>query len=815
MGMLVNYLVTALRNFARHRLYSFINIVGLAVGLACAIFIILFIRDELSYDKWIPDTQNLYRVENSFYFPGQEPSDSASTPFPVTVAMAAQIPEVAAQTHLIPERMTAKVGDRQFSEFVDVVDPNFFKVIALPLVDGDPATVFANPNSAVLSQEEAKKYFGSQDPVGKTITIDGTHPLTVTGVMRDLPHNTQLVADIAVPNTSKADQLPQSEKQSWTNVDGEAFVRLVPGASPAAALAKMPAILDKNIDAKKEMSLDIPGSKVLQVYLTPFLDVHLKSRTDGGMTRTGSWTIIYGFSAIALLILLIACFNFTNLATARAMMRAREVSLRKVMGAKRKQLMAQFLGESVLTALLALALALAIVEVLLPAYDGFLNRPITLNYASSWPLLAGLICVAIVTGLIAGIYPAVVLSGFRPASSVRAGVKGAAGSGVLRTGLVILQFAISIGLGIAAIVVFAQIQYAERFDLGFQRDRMVIVSGADSMTPATRDSFVHALQANPAVEGVVQSGPVPFVQDVTVETFTTPGASDKFLVRTVDAAPDYPKLYDMRLLTGRWLSWSRGNDINTTKDQGLQNGRNVLLTESAARKFGWTPANAIGRALQQTDAGRATAVTVVGVMADVVMDGLRSRAQPIVFYYNPTHVDMFSVRVKGGQVEQALSAIDATWHRFAPTVAMRRRFLSDMFDRLFVADRQQGAMFGLFVGVAIFIACLGLFGLAAFTAERRTKEIGIRKTFGARTRDIVWLLLWQFSIPVLIANVVAWPIAWFYLHRWLESYAYRISLNPLYFALAGVTALAIAWVTVFAHALRVARSNPVHALRYE
>jgi putative ABC transport system permease protein len=305
------------------------------------------------------------------------------------------------------------------------------------------------------------------------------------------------------------------------------------------------------------------------------------------------------------------------------------------------------------------------------------------------------------------------------------------------------------------------------------------------------------------------------VQDVTVETFIAPGASQQYIVRTIDAAPDYPKLYDMRLLTGRWLSWSRGNDINTTKDQGLENGRNVLLTESAARKFGWSAANAIGRTLQQTDAGRPTVVTVVGVMADVVMDGLRSRAQPIVFYYNPTRIDTFSVRIKGGNVEQALSAIATTWHRFAPTVAMRRRFLSDMFDRLFVADRQQGAMFGLFVGIAIFIACLGLFGLAAFTAERRTKEIGIRKTFGARTRDIVWLLLWQFSRPVLIANVVAWPIAWFYLHRWLESYAYRISLNPLYFAAAGCVALAIAWVTVFAHALRVARSNPVHALRYE
>jgi putative ABC transport system permease protein len=326
---------------------------------------------------------------------------------------------------------------------------------------------------------------------------------------------------------------------------------------------------------------------------------------------------------------------------------------------------------------------------------------------------------------------------------------------------------------------------------------------------------MHALQAEPTIEGAVQSGPVPFMDDVTVETFTTPAAPQKYIVRTVDAAPDFPKLYNMRLLSGRWLSLSRGNDVNTTKGQGLENGRNVLLTEAAARHFGWTAASAVGRTLEQTDAGRPTVVSVVGVLADVMMNGVRSRAEPIIFYYNPNHIDTFSVRVKGGRIQEGLSVIDATWHRFAPAVAMRRRFLSDMFDRLFVADRQQGAMFGLFVGIAVFIACLGLFGLAAFTAERRTKEIGIRKAFGAHTRDIVQLLLWQFSVPVLIANLVAWPIAWFYLHRWLESYAYRISLNPLYFAAAGLAALVIAWITVAGHAVRVARANPVHALRYE
>ncbi|HLY07154.1 MAG TPA: ABC transporter permease [Rhizomicrobium sp.] len=812
--MFRNYLLTALRNFARHKLYSFINIAGLAVGLACAIFIVLFIRDELSYDRWIPDTQNLYQVHGSLHFPGQGTFTSSDAPFPLTIAMAAQIPEVAAQTHLTQERKTAQTGNRQFSELVDVVDPNFFQVIRLPLIEGDPATVFAQPESMVLSQTEAKKYFGDQDPVGKTITVDGIHPLTVTGVMRDLPHNTQLVADIAIPNTSKADDLSPSKKtDGWMSFDSEAFVRLAPGASPAAVLARLAPILDRNIDVKKELNVALPGSKVLDVALTRFTDVHMTP--DDGMTPSGSWTVIYGFAAIALLIVLIACFNFTNLATARAMMRAREVSLRKVVGARRLQLIVQFLGESVLTALIALALALALVEVLLPAYDAFLDRPIGLDYRTSGPLLAGLVGVAVVTGLIAGVYPALVLSGFRPAATLRSGVKGASGSGALRTALVVLQFAISIGLGIAAIVVFAQIRFAQHINLGFERDRMVVISDADRMTPAARESFTHALAADPAIEGVAQSLAAPFVDSVNMVTMNVPGGPQHVYVRIVDASPDLPKMYNMRLLAGRWLSLAHGNDINTDREMPLQDGRNVVLTESAAKRFGWTAQAAIGKRIIETDAGKPLAVTVAGVMADVMMDGVRSRAHPTLLLYNPYGIDTFTVHVRGGHVREGLSAIDATWRRFAPTVAIRRRFLDDMFEGLFVADKEQGAIFGIFVGIAIFIACLGLFGLAAFTAERRTKEIGIRKTFGARTFDIVRLLLWQFSIPVLIANVIAWPVAYYYLHGWLESYAYRIALDPLYFAAAGGAALLIAWITIVGHAVRVARANPVHALRYE
>jgi len=810
--MFLNYLVTAIRNFARHKLYSFINVVGLAVGLACAIFIILFIRDELSYDRWIPDSADLYRAEAWFYFPGHGTDRTANVPFQVTPSMLAGIPEVRAQTHLIPESMTAKVGDRQFSEFVDVVDPDFFQLIRLPLAQGNPATVFAQPESIVLSQAIAKKYFGSADPIGRTVVMDGEHPLTVTGVMRDLPSNTQLVADIALPNTSKADKLPLSEKDKWFNIDGEGFVRLAPGVDPNVVLAKLKPILDKNIDTRKELNIQIPGSQALQMHLTRFRDDHLTSDNYGGLATAGNWATIYGFAAIAALILLIACFNFMNLATARAMLRAREVSLRKTMGASRRQLVAQFLGESVFIALIASILALAIVEILLPAYNGFLGRTIRLNYLQDWDVTLGILGLAVGAGLLGGIYPALVLSGFRPAAILKTNAAKQSGSGLLRTTLVVAQFSISIGLGIAAIVVFAQIRHARQVDLGFDRNNLVVISGADDLSPSLRDSLSHALAAEPSIAGVAQSWSTPFGHSIDNETIQLPGEPQTYDIRTIDVDPDFPRVYGMKFLAGRSLSLSRGEDINSaTGDAVVNDGRNVLINAAAVGRFGYTMQDAVGK----TFAVGTAHVTVVGVLGDAKVDGVRTPSIPIIYYYNPSRIDSLSVRVKSGQIETALTAIDKTWRQFAPTHPIRRRFLSEMFDRLFKADEKQGAMFGIFVGIAIFIACLGLFGLAAFTAERRTKEIGVRKVFGARTRDIVRLLLWQFSVPVLIANLIAWPVAWYYLSHWLEGYAYRITLNPIYFLAASAIALLIAWATVMTHAIRVARANPINALRYE
>jgi putative ABC transport system permease protein len=822
--MLHNYLITALRNFTRHKLYSFINIAGLTVGFACVIFILLFLRDELSYDAWVPDSQNVYRVEVTFYPPGMAPIPFAATPFPIGPTMQTDIPGVMAQTHMAPQNMTAQVGDRSFPAWVDVVDPNFFQVIELPFAQGDPAAAFLQPESIVLSQATAKRFFGATNPIGKTLLMSGSHALTVTGILRDLPHNTHLVIDMIIPNTSKADLMGFSTKRNdwmsqWFDTGaGFEYIKLSPHADLGAVEKRLPPMLDRHVDLKANYAFNMRGSSAMHLHLTPFRRVHLTP--FGDMERGSRWGTIYGFAAIAALIILIACINYMNLATARAMARAREVSLRKVMGATRKQLIAQFMGESVIMALIALVLASAIVEMLTPSFDSLLARPITYSIPADWPLTLSAVAVVILVGLLGGIYPALILSGFRPAANLGTSASTANGSVLLRSALVVLQFAVSIGLGITAIVIFAQISYSRQLDLGFDRHNLLVIMGAGPLAPSARQSLTQALAADPAIASAARSDLVPFGGGAQAASVGLPEGTRKFTVRTVNIDPNFPGVYGMKLLAGRYLSYDRGTDVF---DSNVTDGRpsrknilisnpNILINEVAARKFGYRPADAVGRTLIINASSR---VTIVGVVGDVNFDGLQAAISPFVYFYDPANLGPISVRLKPGRTQEAVAAIDRIWHRFVPTVAIQRWFQDASFDSLLADDEREGRTFAIFVGIAIFIACLGLLGLAAFSTERRTKEIGIRKAHGARTRDIVLLLLWQFSIPVLIANLIAWPVAYYYLHQWLEGYAYRISLDPLYFIAAGVIALVIAWATVIAHAAHVARANPIHALRYE
>jgi len=826
--MFRDYLVIALRNIARHKLYSFINIAGLAVGLACVILIALFVRDELSYDKWIPGSDKLYRVEVTYHVPNRSDIVLAQTSMPLPVAMRDQIPEVRSATRLTQQHTTMIAGDRQFSETVAVVDPNFLQVVQLPLVTGDPRTVLSQRDTIVISQRIARKYFNDADPIGKTLATgrgrcnrdpvcaNTAVALKVVGVMRDLPHNTQIDADILMPADSLADHSDPIQNRNWfSNNMNFGYVTLTPGATPAQVLAKLKPILDRYVDLSKFVNVKIPGSQVLDPRLTHFQDAHLTTDRYGGMKPPGSMTTLYGMGVIGLLILLVACFNFMNLATARATMRAREISLRKCVGATRGQLMIQFLGESVVIALIALVLALALAEVLLPAYASFLGAPLALHYLADWPLMLAFISIAILAGLLGGLYPALVISGFRPAAVLRSNQSGNPGSGALRTGLVVLQFAVSIGLGIAAMVVFQQIDFARHLDLGFRHDNIVITDTGGRLSREGVDSYVRALAKGPGILGVTRSSFIAFSGDNNTLPTQKPG-DPQFLSPTNYAiTPDYFSLYGVKILAGRVLSDHRSDDeFHTFEEENYaarNEGHNVMVNAALARVLGYAPADIIGK----TFIFGKSHMRVVGVAADILVDGARNPVMPTVFDYRPNGAQNLSIRVQAGRTQEAIAYIDRVSRSFIHNVAFSHHILDDSYEKLYQADRKQGQMFAVFVAIAIAIACMGLFGLAAFTAGRRTKEIGIRKVFGARVRDVVFLLLWQFSIPVMIANLIAWPVAWYYLHGWLQGFAYRIPLSPLYFLGAGALALVIAWATIFAHAHRVARANPINALRYE
>lgn len=823
--MLRHYLMTAVRGLLRHRLYSFINVAGFSIGLAAAILIILYVRDQLSYDAWIPGTARVYRLERAAQVPGHGLLHQAQAPFPMVKAVGEQAPGVQAFTHVMPQQMTLRAGERSFRETVTVVDPNFFEIIRLPFIEGDPARVLSAPQSIVLSESVARKYFGRSDPVGRTVTVipdrndacraddkaclNAGYPMTVTGLIRDLPHNTQLVADLVIPNTSRADGLSPEEKASdWRASDGDyGYLELLPNARPEAVSAATGPILDRSFDYRK-FGLTAPLSRSEKYFLTPFREVHLTSDEYGGMRPAGSWAVVYGLSVVALLIVLVASCNFMNLATARSTLRAREIGVRKLAGAGRRQLIAQFLGEAVLTAWVSLGIALSLVEVLLPAYGRFLGEPVSLHYLGNGRLLAELIAGAAAVGLLSGLYPALVISALRPTEALKPGTSVRSGSGLLRSALVVAQFGISIGLAVAAIVVLRQIDFARHVDLGIRRDGVVVVQGITRLTPAQRESLAAMLESNPGVEGVAYSLGSPFALHGFFNQVRNPD-EPPIQVETLNMTPAFSSLYGMRLVAGRLLSADRAQDVSR-----FGHFRDVLINATLARRLGVSPHRAVGTVLR----GLGDPATVVGVLSDANLKGVQDPLEPMIFFFDPVDswaLTDLSVRIRADRLAQTLPFIDRVCRQFLPGDAIQRQFLTQTFDGFFRSADREGALLGFFVAIAIVIACLGLFGLAVFTAERHTKEIGVRKVSGARTGEIVKLMLWRISVPVLAANLIAWPVAYYYLHRWLESYAYRVPLSPLYFLGSGAGALLIAWATVYAITLRLARTNPVHALRYE
>lgn len=825
--MFKNYLTTALRNIFRNKLYSVINIGGLAIGLAACVLILSFIRYELSYDEWIADADRIEKLELHIPIPGRDPLNIAQVPPGLVPLLADHFKgEIEAATRFEYIDTVARSADNQFNERVNLVDGNFFDVIDVPMLSGDRSALTTSNSAVLISESTAHKYFGDTAAEGQTISIDlyGTIiDYSVAGVFRDIPKNSHMAFNFLV--------LLDTKREGWGRYDegfGGAFLqaayaKFAPGADPRSVEARFTDFYLGVAPARGDGSGTYDYRTARKFNFINVRDVHLYSDKIQQIKPIGDIQIVINFAVVAGLILVIATINFTNLATAQAIRRAKEVSVRKVMGAKRGQLMGQFLGESVLTTLLALLIALPIVELFLPAFRTYLDADIQFSLLNQPLQNLAVTGLALLIGLLGGAYPSLYLSKFRPATLLGDAPGSAKGSMGIRQALVVFQFAISIALIIATTVVYNQMQLMQTMDLGFDKNHKLAIQGLNNSQVAPQEATIRQeILKVPGVNNATLTTdqlPLVFYNDIGI---AVPGLNTDEEVDTdrifVDA--HFFDVFDVKPMAGRLYGEEYQSDtLVIPEDKSLPWTRSAVVTETFIRKAGFKTADAaIGEMLlvnnYGTD-GQALHATIVGVVPDMHVRSLRERTGPLVFFASSQTLNIMVLDIKSDDLARTLAEIDEAWARVVPDMPINRAFIGEGYDALYDNERRLGEVFALFAVFAIFVACLGLFGLAAFSAEQRTKEVGIRKVLGANIPDILKLLSWQFVRPVLWANLIAWPIAWYVMENWLQSFTYRVDLDWLLFFGAGSSALIIAWLTVGTQAYRVARTNPVHALRYE
>ncbi len=817
-----NYLTVGIRSLARSKVYTGINVFGLAVGMASCILIMIFVRHELSYDAWLPNAERTYQLQSE-RVATDEPAQFLQTGFyPAAAGLKQDFPEVEEAVGTFRSRPIVMLDGQPVYATMLMTDPAFFEVLELPFVRGDAVSALRDPDLLVVTETEARRFFGSADPIGRTLTmIRAGVPTTlrVTAVLRDLPDNSHL--DLSMVSRVTAAAFPDDPEAltAWNRIPGPVYVRLRAGADPEAINRALPAWEQRRIPRESTGTGEMSRAERWALHLANVRDVHLGRFQGGSMTPGGDPTTILTFAIVALLILGVACVNFANLTTARASERAREVALRKVLGAQRHQLIAQFIGESLLLATLAAVTALAVVELVLPVLSQFLDVRLSFRYFGADGVLLPVAALTLIVGGVGGIYPAFYLSGFRPAAVLKSSRAGDGfGAGRLRTVLVVGQFAVSIGLMVCTAGVYAQTMYARNADAGYRRDGLLVVENLSrAQVEPLAETLVREISRIEGVTAVGRGEISPGDDGWSMTHVELPGRSDPVGVGGYNVDYGFFQALGTELRAGRTFSPRNALDDATRlgDDDGTMlesRGVNVIVSEAGARQLGFPgPEAAIGGQLR---IGTVPA-TIVGVVADVQYRSVREDLEPILYTLTTTGHDTMLVRFDNEAPNAVMERIEAVWRRHVPDVPLEASFAQDRVAELYRADEGRGQLFALFAGLAIVIGCLGLYALAAFTAERRTKEIGIRKVLGARTRDIVRLLVWQFLRPVAIANLIAWPVAWWVMRDWLSGFNDRIALNPAWFVAAGMLALGIATATIVGHAIRVSRTNPIHALRYE
>ncbi|MEZ5042404.1 MAG: FtsX-like permease family protein [Saprospiraceae bacterium] len=800
--MLYNYLKVALRNIFREKLYAIINVFGLAIGLGVCLLILLFVKDELSYDKYHSKADQIYRVVTEWRHGTDRAIETPINSYRLAPALAVDFPEIAEIVRFSPFGGLITYENQDFQEdHLFLVDDNVFDVFDFGWKSGNKATALKEPFTAVLSETTARKYFGEENPIGKVVKWNGENELRVTGIFQDFAPNNHLLVDIFVSMETGKQVFNQLVLNNWGEGSQYTYLLLPPEVSATSVAARFPDFIEKNMGEG--------SSKGVVMYLQPLTSIHLYSNLAGEIGANGNIRYIYISVAIALFIILIACINYMNLSTARSIKRAKEIGVRKTLGAARSSLILQFLSESVMIGLIAFLLAIGLVLMVLPAFNAFVDKSLTINPFKIPQTYLAFLGITVGIGLLAGSYPALYLSAFDVVKIFREKIKKGTVSAQLRKVLVVFQFCISTALIIGTLIIYNQWVFLRNKDLGYNKDNLILVPIPDRTQYETLKT---QLAQNPNIVGITASNKMLTNRlssnlGFKAENYEQdPQSPSSIKILTVDA--DFMKTLEIDFASGRDFSAAFGSDDTEA----------FILNEAAVKMIGWTD-DPIGKWFETSefDNGSWAKRTgkIIGVVEDFNMESLHNKIQPVVYYISKSWLNWMTLRINNHDTPATIDFIKDKWTQYGSEQAFDFTFMDDRINDLYQGEERYFRLFIAFTILAIFIASLGIFGLSSFTAEQRRKEIGIRKVFGASVGSLVMLLSKEFSWLVVIGFAFAVPIAYYMMDIWLADFIYRIDIGVGPFILAGLLALVIAWLTASFQSTRAAIENPIKSLRYE
>lgn len=798
--MLINYLKVAFRNLIRQKVYSVINILGLAIGLGVCLLILLFVKDELSYDKYHANADRIYRVITQWDLSNKK-TQSPMNSYRLAPALKTDFPEFEEVVRLSPTGGIIAYEEEEYQEDeMYFADENIFELFDFELLIGQTDRVLKEPNTVVLSESTAKKYFGKADPIGKVLNFNNEFDATVTGIFRDFKPNNHFISDAFISMETGKQVFNQLVLNNWGEISQYTYLMLPEQMEPERINARFPDFLEKNLGEG--------ASEQVGMFLQPMLDIHLKSSMRGEMGQNGNIRYIYISSAIALFIILIACINYMNLATARSVKRAMEIGVRKTLGAGRFSLIKQFLAESTLLAMLAFFLSLGLVQLSLPAFNAFVEKSLTINPLVNADALLLFFALALVIGLLAGSYPAFYLSSFQAVRVFRERSLKDSASGLLRKFLVVFQFGISIVLIIGTLIIYQQWNFLRNKDLGYDKENLLFVP---IPSLSQYETLKLQLQQNPNILSVTASNKrltnaLSSNLGFEAENFEQdPKNPTSIKIVTIDH--DFMKTLETKLVAGRDFS----------KEYGSDDTEAFILNEAAVEMIGWD--DPVGKWFKTSEfndgAWAERSGKIIGVVSDFNMESLHNDIRPVVYYVSKTWLNWMTIRLNSTNTPQTIDYIKDKWVQYGSEQAFDYTFMDERIDELYRSEARYFSLFTIFTLIAIFIGSLGIFGLSAFTAEQRTKEIGIRKVFGASVGNIVVLLSKEFTRLVLFGFILAAPIAYLIMNRWLNDFTYRIDIGWWPFVISGLLAFVVAWITAGFQSVRAAVANPVKSLRWE